>query len=67
MKSTARMTAILSTITLALSFSLFAQPFERPEPNLDDIVAHLSLSTSQVICLETNKQAFQDAVAAIAE
>ncbi len=67
MKSSKRMITVLSTFTLALSCSLFAQPSERPEANIDDIVAHLGLSDSQVTCLESNKQSLRDATAPISE
>ncbi len=61
------MITVLSTFTLALSCSLFAQPSERPEANIDDIVAHLGLSDSQVTCLESNRQSLRDATAPISE
>ena len=67
MKSSTRMITVLSTVTLALSCSLFAQPAERPEANIDDIVVHLGLSDSQITCLESNRQSLHDAVAPIGE
>lgn len=40
---------------------------QRPEPNYDEAIAHLSLNDSNLACLEANKDAFREAVGPSAE
>lgn len=40
---------------------------ERPEPNFDDVIAHLGLTDAQVACLESNQESFREAAAPLVE
>ena len=61
---------LLSTI-LALAFATVLpaqfENGERPEPNFDDVIAHLALTEAQLTCLESNQESFREAVQPLAE
>lgn len=61
------LTGILALATAAMLPAQVDGDGERPEPNFDDVIAHLGLNESQVACLESNQDSFREAVAPLGE
>ena len=54
--------AFSTLLALAITMVASAQfEGERPEPSFDAVIAHLALTDSQVVCLETNRDAAREA------
>jgi|GEM_PF-2499330 len=61
------LTGILALATAALLPAQVDGDRERPEPNLDDVIAHLGLTETQVACLESNQESARESAAPFVE